>query len=397
MPVRCSAGALRHARSPMPYREQAMKITGGTPPGHPALLRSINHRRLLQMVRDCGPISRSALAEELELSRVTVSAIVRRLHDLGLVHEAGRSRAGTVGRRAVLLDLNPRLGSVLAVDVNADEMRTSAADLRGRQIAVGRSPAPESLDDLVSAAARGRTYIERSHEVRVHQLVVAVPGSVDATGVVRYAGSPAWLEGVALRDALLEELPGLPVTVTNDVNMAAVAEHRDGVAKNWKRYAFLGVRRSGIGMGLVVGGALYRGAHGRAGEIGPLRLHGEALLDTVFSRLAAESLTELARVLAVTVAVLDLDGVVMHSELEAGYDWFSELEVQLGSLVPYPVRLVPSRLGEGAVLRGATLVALDRAWPAIEQRSEASDRALEHQVKGAVDERLPLDAQDPGP
>lgn len=357
-----------------------MDVSSSTPPGRPSLLRSINHRRLLQAVRDHGPISRTALTERLALSRVTVSTIARRLLDLGLVCEAGRSRSGAVGRRAALLDLDPSLGSVLAIDVQLDRLHAQSGDLRGTVLDRWDVAAPAALPGLVACVAESVARVDGAGSASspataggVRHLVVTVPGSVDPDGTVRYAGSPRWLEGAPLGRALTEALPHTPFTVMNDVNAAAVGEHRMGAARGWERYAFVGVRKGGIGMGLVIGDQLYRGAHGRAGEIGPVRLHGEGALDAAMARIDADALTELARLLAVTFAVLDLDGVVVHSELDRGDDWFGELDEQLGRRVPYPVRLVMSRLGEQAVLAGALLAGLDRSWPIIERLSEDAD------------------------
>ncbi len=153
------------------------------------------------------------------------------------------------------------------------------------------------------------------------------------------------------------------MTTVNDVNLAATGEGRSGAARAWSRFVFMGVRTTGVGMGLVLDGRLYRGANGRAGEIGNLRLSGDGTpLDARFSRISPQALGELAKVLAVTFAVLDLDGVIVYSEVDGGVDWFDDLAQQLAALVPFPIQMKPSELHDDAVLTGATLVALDALW-----------------------------------
>src|SRR5690606_12824786 len=169
--------------------------------------------------------------------------------------------------------------------------------------------------------------------------------------------------GFDLAGALAQRLTSTSVMALNDINLAAIGEHRLGAAREWSRFVLIGIRRTGIGMGLGIDGHLYQGAHGRAGEIGNLRIGSDGMpLDTHFVRLSPEALDELAKVLAVTFAVLDLDGVVVHSEIERGYDWFTDLDAQLGALVPFRIRTTRSALEDDAVLQGAALVGLDALW-----------------------------------
>lgn len=151
------------------------------------------------------------------------------------------------------------------------------------------------------------------------------------------------------------------------MNAAALAEQRDGVAKTWSDFAFLGIRKSGIGMGLMLDGRIYQGRHGRAGEIGLLRLdtHFENL-DAVFANDGKEALTELTTVLATAFSLLDLEGVVVHSEVQRGKPWLEELKDRLQSVVPYPIQLQPSQLEQDAALEGALAMALTDAWNQIE-------------------------------
>ena len=95
---------------------------------------------------------------------------------------------------------------------------------------------------------------------------VGAAGMVDfAAGTLRYAPNLAWRE-VPLRD-LVSERTGLPCVVDNDANVAAWAEYRFGAARDF-RHVLLVTVGTGIGGGIVADGALFRGAHGFAAEIG---------------------------------------------------------------------------------------------------------------------------------
>jgi glucokinase len=148
--------------------------------------------------------------------------------------------------------------SVLGVDLGATNLRVALGD--GRGAIAGRVDAPvpatgEALARAVVAAAR-----ELGKPARA---AVGVPGVPAGDGFAGLIAGAAGLTGAPLR-RLLEEALHVPVTFENDLNLAALAEHRDrGVSD----LAFIGVG-TGVGMGIVAGGRLVRGATGAAGELG---------------------------------------------------------------------------------------------------------------------------------
>lgn len=339
-------------------------------PGQPSDLRDGNARRLLAGVRELGPASRPELARHLGLSAVTVASIAQHLVSRGLLVEAG-TRGQRRGRKAIVLDVAPDAGAAIVADVRHDDVRWRRLGLRAQELERGSFPLPGDADSLA------REFAEVAGDgppLRVPlEVVVAVPATVQKDGTIRYWGHPGMLHGVRLADLLRGRLEDAQVRCLNDVNLAAIGEYRRGTARGWSRSVFIGVRTTGIGMGLVLDGHLYQGANGRAGEIGNLRLSGDGTpLDARFTRISPDALAELAKVLAVTFAVLDLDGVVVHSEIEQGFDWFGELDEQLRSLVPFAIELAPSELQDEAVLGGAGLVALDALWPRLGVRAESS-------------------------
>src|SRR2546426_6554168 len=75
-------------------------------PGVPSLLRSMNERSVLELVRSRGPLSRAQVARESGLSKPTVSQVLSALLRADLVREMGRSTGGK-GPRALLYEVNP--------------------------------------------------------------------------------------------------------------------------------------------------------------------------------------------------------------------------------------------------------------------------------------------------
>src|SRR5207244_12974837 len=103
---------------PAPIDAMPGTITAGTP----SLLRAINERSVLELVRRHSPISRAYIARESGLSKPTVSLALSGLLEGGLVREVGRSRGGR-GQKAVLYAVNPSAGRGVGVDRGRDWAR----------------------------------------------------------------------------------------------------------------------------------------------------------------------------------------------------------------------------------------------------------------------------------
>jgi len=244
--------------------------------GTPSLLRAINERTVLECVRRVGPISRAQLARETALSKPTVSQALAGLQQAGLVREAGRSKGGK-GPTAILYQLNPRAGWVVGIDIGRRFVRAAIADVTGGFVARrderARVRSAATLIAQVGEVAHG---LAADAGIRWRQVTAAAVGS---PGVfhpgqreVSLAHSlPGWG-----RDGIVElvrrEL-GTKTVFENDVNLAALGEATHGLGRGIDHLAYLHLG-TGVGLGIVVHGELYRGAGGGAGEVAYLPLAG---------------------------------------------------------------------------------------------------------------------------
>ncbi len=242
---------------------------GGLAAARPALIRALNEQLLLEQIRLAGPCSRADLARASGLSKPTVSLALANLERAGLVRLAGQ-RTGLPGRSALLYEVRPEAGFVLALDIGMRYLRGAVADLTGTvraraSRAVTASGPMERLAELVRLADGlcAQAGISRS---AVTQTVVGSPGVYDRRRdtITLTGGLPGWDQPEAL--AGLRAAFGPALTIENDVDAAALAERAHGVGTETADFAFVHVG-TGIGMGLVLGGRLHRGAHGVAGEI----------------------------------------------------------------------------------------------------------------------------------
>ncbi|HEX6470287.1 MAG TPA: ROK family protein [Streptosporangiaceae bacterium] len=369
----------------------------------------MNERAIYEQIRLLGTVSRPQLAAVTGLSKPTVSLALASLERSGLVRSVGH-RTGNAGRAAQLYEIRPDAGRVIGIDVGRGWVRAALADLTGTVTA---------RRDVRSAARSASTLIDRLGEL-ISELVAEAGG--DVTYVV--LGTPGVYDAELRRLLLAPNLPGwsrpgvidrlavhlpAPYTIENDAALAALGEQAYGLGAGVDDFVFVSIG-TGIGMGVVVGGRLHRGARRAAGEISFLpvgecdpragaagsRRHG--MLETVASgpgvvataqrlgmtgRITAKRVFDaaragdpvaraavdqeagfVARALASVIAVLDPDLIVIGGGIggHAADMLFGAVHDQLEAMTPLgPPRIEASVLGDDAVVLGALATGLSAA------------------------------------
>ena len=228
--------------------------------------------RLLRMLRDDGSRSRIELGYATELSRSRLAAELERLGELQWVETAGLA-ASTGGRPSSIVRI-ARHTRFLGIDIGASSVDVAVTDGELRVL----SHVSEPMD-----VRRGpETVIGRALDLigklcaddiapRLVGAGVGVPGPVSfAKGIpVNPPIMPGW-DHFPVRDTCSAVL-GCPVLVDNDVNLMALGEKHAGNAKWVDDFLFIKIG-TGIGCGIVVGGEVYRGVSGSAGDIGHIRV-----------------------------------------------------------------------------------------------------------------------------
>jgi len=378
---------------------------------------------VLRAIRSHGPISRAELAKTIGLSKPTVNEVVEGLLGKGTVLESdanGAERPLRPGRRARLLRFRADLGHVLGIDIGANKLLVVVADLNGDVVASQRRPvqARERADAAallrqVQAAATAALAAAGTRRSLLQAVGVGTPGVVDpATGRLSLAPQLGGWESLPLGRRLQRSFP-CPVLVENEVHLSVLAERWRGAAQGIDDALFVQAGY-GIGGGLLVGGRLYRGANGAAGEIGYLPFtddwsprdglgpfehaaggsayarHGHRAAATrggrrllelaggdpdaidaeiVFAAAAESNATalrivdtlvrRLARGIAAAAIVVDPRTVIVGGGLSrAGEMLLRPLERELADLVPIAPQVVLSDLGEEAVALGAVRLAV---------------------------------------
>jgi predicted NBD/HSP70 family sugar kinase len=377
---------------------------------------------VFSLIRDGRALTRSEVGRLTGLSRTAVAARVGALLESGLVVEGADPAPSTGGRPPVRLRFNRAAGVVLAGAIGRSRTQLAVCDLDGLVLAgadleqvVGVAPG-ELMPRAVAAFASLLEGLGRT-PASVRAVGLSIPGTVDATrGASLDSPIMSGWDGVELAP-FLRELTAAPVLIDNDANVMALSERR-GHLEGHRDLIFIKAS-TGIGVGIVIGGALVRGSLGAAGEIGhtkvpaardlPCRCGDTGCVEAVAAGWAlvqaartsghevthvrdlvalalrgdpdARQLVRVAgrrigEVVASSVNLLNPDAVVVGGDLAAAYDIFvaglrESLYAQASALATRELVIVPVTHGEQSGVVGCAALAIREVLD-----SAAVDRAL---------------------
>jgi predicted NBD/HSP70 family sugar kinase len=233
-------------------------------PGSKDLIREINEALVLGTIRRDGPVARARIAETTGLSPATVTILTAHLTEAGLVHETAQGPS-TGGRPPRLLMLNPGGGHAVGMRLTETHVNATLVDLVGTVVRHQRAPhrrstASEAAQTIADVFGQ---LVQSAGDPPVLGLGLALSGVIDhESGIVRHSGSLGW-QDAPLR-ALLADKLALPVSIDNNVNALATALMMDDKPLAKQDLMIVNIGPS-VGLTLVCGGRIRRGAHGTAG------------------------------------------------------------------------------------------------------------------------------------
>lgn len=243
----------------------------------PENARRTNRAAVLEHVHRHGELARADLTALLGLNRSTIASVIADLVGLGLVSERVPARGDGVGRPSHLVGPRPDGPYVIAVEIDADHVTTSAVGLGGRVLS--RDDHDLRPQDTGTAAVADRI---RADAVTIAAAAspgaflvgvgVSMPGTVRRVDeVVEQAPNLGWRHE-PFHDVLAARFPaGLPIRLGNDADLGGMAEHLRGAAQGADNAVFL-IGKIGVGAGMIVDGKPVVGAGGLAGEVGHMVL-----------------------------------------------------------------------------------------------------------------------------
>lgn len=403
-------------------------------------VRRTNLSVILRELHTRGALSRSELVVRTGLTRSAIRGLIGELVVSGLVLETRAAPLGTPGRPSPLVSPDPTGATVLALDIEVDSLAAAVVGLGGEiidEVRVDRPRRHSSVGQVaadlgeLAGALRTDDRVPHAH-VGIGVAVVGVVRRSD--GVVSMAPNLGWVD-VGLREALLRVFgEDAPIHVANEADLGALAEARRGAALGADHILYLS-GEVGVGGGIIVDGEPFTGAAGYGGEVGHMPINpaglpcrcgavgcweteagsqsilrragrsvtgGRAAVDDLIAEAAAGSPVALHVLeetghwigigLAGLVNLLDPRLVVfgglfgrIHPFVAAIVE--AELDRRALAAPRRLVRIVPSRLGAEAPLRGAAELAMEPllADPARWMRPRGADtRYLEARQRRVV-------------
>lgn len=228
-----------------------------------------NRRVILAALQDLGTCSRKEISVATGLDQATVTRAIGTLLNDGVVEEVGLVRGGR-GRRSINLDFSASGRHILCLRLQRRSFSVAAFNLRGTPFDAIEVPIPRGQSAVSTFADITDAMDERIARLdRIDGIGVAVPGPFLERDerVILMTESPEW-QGFDFIPALRSRYPEIPVHSTHDAKAAALTEWRDRARGSGIKVLLYVSAGQGTGSALVIGGEVYRGALGLAGELG---------------------------------------------------------------------------------------------------------------------------------
>lgn len=237
--------------------------------GNRKLIRGLNRSTVLNTILSEGAISRAALSQLIGLSPASITNLTAVLLEQGLILETKQGESSG-GRRPTLLEINPDGGYVVGLKLTDQQIIGALTDLSARvlsnQTTTLEGSQPEQIVEKIAETVTALLKKARVPRKKLRGVGLGLAGVVDAqNGVSRQHPFFGWRD-VPLGAMLQEQLKTL-VHIDNDVKALTMAELLYGAGQGVSEFLTVTIGR-GIGLGIVIGGQLYRGSHGGSGEFG---------------------------------------------------------------------------------------------------------------------------------
>jgi predicted NBD/HSP70 family sugar kinase len=364
-----------------PKKERALRPESA---GSQQLIKDINRMALVRHLCANPGLSRADLAPAVELTKSTISLLVRELIAEGWLIERELITTGDLGRRPTPLFIDPSRLLMLGVEIGIGSVRIVATTLTGEVLTrtQGSFGVELSVKDCITSLAAGLQRVRKQLQStqKIIGIGVGLPGGVDeASGTLQLAPNLGWRDvpfGALLRDKLKNSaLADVPLFVQNEADVAAVGEHEfnPGAVANPLLYVSI---NQGVGAGVIVNDRLLTGHRGFAGEVGHMVLQVNGPLCTCGRRGCAEALIGLRALQQIPLhhdqgTLTDPLAEVQHRLGEQQNDTLRAVSIAGGYLGVLLQNLV-SAFDPGCIVLGGTVVSLGDAYlqPALQTMAD---------------------------
>lgn len=247
--------------------------------------RDSTRLRIFECIRAAGQISRIDIANILQMSPATVTAATADFLAAGLIVETNTGANGDGGKRGrprVNLKLNQEAHLVAGIKVARTEISVLVADFVGDETISHNMPLEQAQMSAEALVKNIRQAIDETCKKggigidRISGASIGIAGLVDAEKNFVHWSSSLKGRNHDLSAFLAENLP-FPAFIENDANLVAKAEQLFGEGRDLSNFLVITFEH-GIGLGIVLGGELYRGERGCGAEFGHMKVHLDGAL-----------------------------------------------------------------------------------------------------------------------
>ena len=255
------------------------------PSGGAGDLRDSGRLAVLNTIRLAGRIARIDIARATGLSPATVTSITSEMLSAGVIEEISQEEKPSQSRRGrprVLLKLRGGAHRVAGVKVAQRYISVLILDFEGSEIVNHQMPlaiprmTPDVLVDQIATAVSQACSKGSFALGDLSGIGIGLAGQLDATHNFVHWSSSLVARNADLGPILAERVP-IPAFIDNDANLVAKAEHLFGAVRNVDNFLVVTIEH-GVGLGIILGGELYRGARGCGAELGHTKVQYEGAL-----------------------------------------------------------------------------------------------------------------------
>lgn len=350
-----------------------------------------NQKTIIDFLLVEGPASRADIAKQINSSKPTVSKNVDELLRNNMLTQLGKAD-NSIGKKAVLLDVNKDFGYVLGIDLSKNSIKLSINNLRYEEINYSQY----LFDNIVNIKVIIDHFLKDSKLSlnKIMKVVIAYPG------VVGHNGS-TYLTNLNEKEMVLNELTQFiknkfsykPI-IKNDINLAILAEQHYNQYVGAKNMYYVSVD-VGVGAGIIINGQLYEGDRNAAGEIGfivPSKDNSFSTLEELISinallnryhsktqnkinfdelielieikdKVACDIYNEVVEYISVAISnissILDITNVVIAGKvMNINQNMAGDISKRVNSITPFETIIKRSRL-EHSALKGGILIGIN--------------------------------------
>lgn len=239
--------------------------------GSKELIKEINRFKVLNIIRQQYPISRSEITKHYKLGTSTLSYIIEDLKELGWINEVGE-QSSTGGRRAKLLEFNQDFGFSVGIKIEERQILIALTNMEANLLSRASIPIEKGVtpEHVVKVIEEGITTLAKAQGKNLSDLLgigVLSSGLVNRhNGTIIRSSMLGWRD-VPITEMLKVKFPDTQIFVDNNINGYTLAELTKGEGKENNNFLVVSVG-AGIGLSVVIDRKIYYGSIGGAGEYG---------------------------------------------------------------------------------------------------------------------------------